>query len=74
MLITKQLKVIKEFAGSVRKYGYDIQAAWYKRGMEKAGFKVREFVFVAQEKSVYAQKVFRMTEELMDKADKMSSS
>ena len=64
----------KEFAGSVRKYGYDMQAAWYKRGMEKAGFKVREFVFVAQEKKVpYASKVFRMTEELMEQGwDNMS--
>ena len=37
----------KEFAGSVRKYGYDMQAAWYKRGMEKAGFKVKEFVLIS---------------------------
>ena len=64
----------KEFAGSVRKYGYDMQAAWYRRGMEKAGFKVKEFVFVAQEKKPpYASKVFRMTEELMEQGwDKMS--
>jgi hypothetical protein len=51
-----------------------MQAAWYKRGMEKAGFKVREFVFVAQEKKApYASKVFRMTEELMEQGwDNMS--
>jgi hypothetical protein len=57
----------KAFAGSVRKYGYDMQAAWYRRGMQKAGFKVQEFVFVAQEKvPPYAAKVFRITEEQMD--------
>lgn len=57
----------KAFAGSVRKYGYDMQAAWYRRGMEKAGFKVHQFVFVAQEKvAPYACKVFIITEEQMD--------
>lgn len=57
----------KEFVHSVKKYGYDMQAAWYRRGMEAAGFKMREFIFVAQEKSYpYASKVFRITDEQMD--------
>jgi hypothetical protein len=58
----------KEFVGSVKKYGYDMQAAWYRRGLEKAGFKVKEFVFVAQEKvHPFASKVFRMKEEHMNR-------
>ena len=56
-----------EFAYSVKKYGYDMQAAWYRRGMEKAGFKLDEFVFVAQEKVYpYASKVFIISEEQMN--------
>ena len=62
----------KEFAGSVRKYGYDMQAAWYRRGMEKAGFRVKEFIFVAQEKvHPFASKVFRMGEEHMNRGWEM---
>ena len=46
---------------SVRRYSYDLQAAWYKRGFERAGFQVHDFVFVAQEKKTpYASKVFKM--------------
>ena len=42
-------------------YSYDLQAAWYKRGFEAAGFQVADFVFVAQEKKTpYASKVFKM--------------
>jgi hypothetical protein len=50
-----------------------MQAAWYRRGMEKAGYSVKEFAFVAQEKvPPYASKVFVITNEQMDKAwDKM---
>ena len=55
------------FARSVKKYGYDMQAAWYRRGMQKAGYDVQEFVFVAQEKTYpYASKVFKITDEQMD--------
>lgn len=62
----------KEFVGSVKKYGYDMQAAWYRRGLEKAGFKVKEFVFVAQEKvHPFASKVFRMKEEHMNRGWEM---
>ncbi len=63
----------KEFADSVKYWGYDMQAAWYRRGMEKAGYSVKEFAFVAQEKvPPYASKVFVITDEQMDKAwDKM---
>jgi hypothetical protein len=51
----------------LRKYGYDMQAAWYRRGMEAAGFKLDEFVFVAQEKAYpYASKVFIISEEQMN--------
>tara|TARA_B100001094_G_scaffold191420_1_gene185281 strand:+ start:3134 stop:4042 length:909 start_codon:yes stop_codon:yes gene_type:complete len=49
------------FLTSVRQYGYHYQAAWYTRGFEKAGFNVKEFIFVAQEKkSPYATKVFKI--------------
>jgi len=59
----------KQFNYSVRKYGYDLQAAFYRRGVEAAGYKVKEFVFVAQEKvHPYAAKVFRITHEHMDYA------
>ena len=63
----------KEFADSVKYWGYDMQAAWYRRGMEKAGYSVKEFAFVAQEKvPPYASKVFVITDEQMDRAwDKM---
>lgn len=55
------------FAKSVKKFRYDLQAAYYRRGMEAAGYKVDSFVFVAQEKTYpYASKVFRMTKEQMD--------
>jgi hypothetical protein len=56
------------FIGSIKKYGYQHQAAWYKRGFEKAGFDVKEFVFVAQEKTTpYASKVFKIKNENFDK-------
>jgi hypothetical protein len=59
----------KEFADSVKYWGYDMQAAWYRRGMHKAGYDVKEFAFVAQEKlPPYASKVFVITDEQMDKA------
>ena len=55
------------FAKSVKKFRYDLQAAYYRRGMEAAGYKVTDFMFVAQEKTYpYASKVFRMTKEQMD--------
>jgi hypothetical protein len=55
------------FNKSVRKYGYDMQAAWYRRGLESAGYSVDGFVFIAQEKvHPYASKVFRITKEQMD--------
>tara|TARA_R100000935_G_scaffold30320_1_gene50653 strand:- start:4722 stop:5630 length:909 start_codon:yes stop_codon:yes gene_type:complete len=58
---------VRGFTSSIRKYQYDLQAAWYKRGFEKAGFKVTDFIFVAQEKKKpYASKVFKMRHEDMD--------
>ena len=55
------------FANSVKKFRYDLQASYYRRGMEAAGYKVTDFMFVAQEKTYpYASKVFRMTKEQMD--------
>ena len=55
------------FSRSVKKYGYDLQASWYRRGMQMAGYDVQEFVFVAQEKTYpFASKVFRLTKEQMD--------
>ncbi len=57
------------FLQSVKKYQYDIQAAWYKRGFEKAGFKVTDFYFVAQEKTMpFANKIFRVSESDMEVA------
>ena len=59
----------RQFNFSVRKYGYDLQASWYRRGLEAAGYSVKEFVFVAQEKvHPFASKVFRITSEHMDYA------
>ena len=55
------------FNKSVKKYGYDMQAAWYRRGIQMAGYDVDEFVFIAQEKvQPYASKVFKITKEQMD--------
>ena len=52
---------VRGFTNSVRKYSYDLQAAWYKKGFESAGFEVHDFVFVAQEKKPpYANKLFKM--------------
>tara|TARA_R110002020_G_scaffold331514_2_gene547017 strand:- start:53 stop:889 length:837 start_codon:yes stop_codon:yes gene_type:complete len=59
----------ESFLESVLKYGYAQQAAWYRRGLEAAGYKVKEFVFVAQEKKEpYASKIFKITDKQMDKA------
>jgi hypothetical protein len=58
---------VKGFTSSIRKYQYDLQAAWYKRGFEKAGFNVADFIFVAQEKKKpFASKIFRMSHTDMD--------
>ena len=55
------------FNKSVKKYGYDMQAAWYRRGLLMAGYDVEDFVFIAQEKvHPYASKVFRIKKEQMD--------
>ena len=55
------------FNKSVKKYGYDMQAAWYRRGLLMAGYEVTDFLFIAQEKvHPYASKVFRITKEQMD--------
>jgi hypothetical protein len=59
---------VRGFTSSVRKYQYDLQASWYKRAYERAGFKVEGFCFVAQEKKPpYASKIFWMKEEDLDK-------
>ncbi len=56
----------RDFTGSVKKYQYDLQAAWYKRAFEQAGFTVADFMFVAQEKKhPYASKTFKMKHEDM---------
>lgn len=41
----------REFARSVSRFGYDLQAAFYKRVAEAAGLKVERFGFVAIEKT-----------------------
>jgi hypothetical protein len=52
---------LRGFTNSIRKYQYDLQAAWYKQGFERAGFEVQDFFFVAQEKKPpYASKIFKM--------------
>ena len=57
------------FKESVLKYGYLQQAAWYRRGLQAAGYRVKEFVFVAQEKKPpYAAKIFKITDKQMDLA------
>jgi hypothetical protein len=65
---TTQSCSVEAFTSSIKKYKYDLQASWYKRGYEKAGFKVENFIFVAQEKKEpYASKIFTM------KADDLAS-
>ena len=55
------------FNKSVKKYGYDMQSAWYRRGLLMAGYDVEDFMFIAQEKvHPYASKVFRITKEQID--------
>tara|TARA_R100000935_G_scaffold40187_1_gene61706 strand:+ start:366 stop:1241 length:876 start_codon:yes stop_codon:yes gene_type:complete len=57
---------VRGFTSSIRKYQYDLQAAWYKRGYERAGFNVVDFLFVAQEKKKpFASKVFKMSHDDM---------
>ena len=57
---------VRGFTSSIRKYQYDLQAAWYKRGYERAGFNVVDFLFVAQEKKKpFASKVFKMNHDDM---------
>jgi len=58
---------VRGFTSSIKKYQYDLQAAWYKRGYEQAGFNVVDFIFVAQEKKKpYASKIFKMKHEDME--------
>jgi len=59
---------VSGFTRSIRRYQYDLQAAFYRRGYERAGFKVEDFLFVAQEtKQPYATKIFKMHDEDMDR-------
>ena len=59
---------VSGFTRSIRRYQYDLQAAFYRRGYQKAGFKVEDFLFVAQEtKHPYATKIFKMNDEDMDR-------
>jgi hypothetical protein len=58
----------ESFIESVKEYGYDMQASWYRRGLQQAGYNVKDFIFAAQEKTPpYASKLFRMNNEQMDK-------
>ena len=58
---------VQGFTNSVKKYSYDLQAAWYKRAYEKAGIKVVDFIFVAQEKKApLASKIFKLSEYDLD--------
>ena len=62
-----RLIVLLEALHHQSKYQYDLQAAWYKRGYEQAGFNVVDFIFVAQEKKKpYASKIFKMKHEDME--------
>ena len=59
---------VSGFTRSIRRYQYDLQAAFYRRGYQKAGFKVEDFLFVAQEtKAPFATKIFKMHDEDMDR-------
>ncbi len=59
---------VSGFTRSIRRYQYDLQAAFYRRGYQKAGFRVEDFLFVAQEtKHPYATKIFKMNDEDMDR-------
>lgn len=59
----------RAFAYSVRKYGYDIQAAMYLDGAEANNIDVREFIFVVQEKEApYAVAKYKLSEETIEEA------
>lgn len=59
----------RSFAYSVRKYGYDIQAAMYLDGSEANGIEIDEFIFVVQEKDApYAVAQYKLSEETIEEA------
>ena len=50
------------FKSAILRYGYDQQASWYSDGVAAAGYNVREFVFVVQEKKPpYVNMVYKLS-------------
>src|SRR5574338_261540 len=65
----KTIKDIRDWDYQYHKYGYGIQAAFYKEGYETLTGKEINFVFIVQEKKFpFYAKVFRITSEKIKKA------
>jgi hypothetical protein len=59
----------RAFSYSVKKYGYDIQAAMYLDGADANGIEIDEFVFVVQEKEApYAVAQYKLSEGTIEEA------
>jgi hypothetical protein len=61
----------KGFPFELRKYSYDVQAAFYLRALKAAGYKAEQFVFICVEKAEpFAVGVHTITPTYMDFADR----
>ena len=60
------------FPRELRKYAYDVQAAFYLRAMRAAGYKADSFIFIAVEKEApHAVGLHAITEQYLDYADQV---
>jgi hypothetical protein len=60
------------FPYELRKYSYDVQAAFYLRTLKAAGYKAEQFVFICVEKvEPFAVGVHTITPKYMDHADRI---
>ena len=59
---------VRGFTSSIRKFQYDLQAAFYKRGFEKSWlYGARLYLCSTREKAPYASKIFKMSQEDMER-------
>ncbi len=60
------------FPRELRKYAYDVQAAFYLRALRSAGYKADTFMFIAVEKEApFAVGVHALTDRYLDHADQV---
>ena len=60
------------FPRELRKYAYDVQAAFYLRALRAAGYKAETFMFIAVEKEApFAVGVHALTDRYLDHADQV---